>query len=58
MAKNSRQKKPNFLESLGTKVISIMMLHKMDKNKKVAPKLIFFKDFFFVKIWMIFDVEN
>ena len=26
--------------------------------KKGAPKLIFFNEFFFVKIWTIFDVEN
>jgi len=34
------------------------MLHKIDKNKKVAPKLIFFNENFFRKIWRIFDVEN
>ena len=34
------------------------MLHKIDKNKKVAPKLIFFNEIFFRKIQMIFDTEN
>ena len=58
MAKNSCQKKPNFLEILETKVVQFFMLHKIDKNKKVAPKLIFFNDFFFRKIRRIFDVEN
>ena len=48
--------KPN-LELLGTKVVSISMLHKIDKNKKVAPKLIFlerFEGFLMLKI----DFEN
>ena len=34
------------------------MLHKIDKNKKGAPKLIFFNDFFFQKDSKDFDVEN
>ena len=39
MAKNT-SKKPNFLEILGT----ILMLHKIDKHNKIAPKLIFFNN--------------
>ena len=35
-----------------------IMLHKIDKNKKVAPKLIFFNKNSFRKIRRIFDVEN
>ena len=31
------------------------MLHKIDKNKKVAPKLIFFNENFFRKILALFD---
>ena len=34
------------------------MLHKIDKNKKVAPRLIIFNEIFFRKIQRIFDVEN
>ena len=34
------------------------MLHKIDKNKKCAPKLIFSNEIFIRKIWMIFDFEN
>ena len=33
------------------------MLHKIDKNKKCASKLIFSNEIFFRKILMIFDVE-
>jgi len=46
MAKNSCQKKPNYLEILGTKVVQFLMLHKIDKNKKVTPRLMFFIQFF------------
>ena len=52
MAKNSCQK--NFRN----KSCSILMPHKIDKNKKVAPKLIFFNEIFFRKIQTIFDVEK
>ena len=48
MAKNSCQKKPKILEILGTKVFQFLMLHKIDKNKKVAPKLIFFNEKIFL----------
>ena len=34
------------------------MLLKIDENKKVAPKLIFFNEIFFKKIQRIFDVKN
>ena len=39
------------------------MLHKIDKDKKVAPKLIFFNDFFFLEQYKGFlrlkiDFEN
>jgi len=33
-------------------------LSKNDFSKSCCPKLIFFNDFFFVKIWTIFDVEK
>ena len=35
-------KKDNFLRNFRNKSCSILMLHKVDKNKKVAPKSIFF----------------
>ena len=59
MAKNSCQKKPKFLEVLGTKVL---MLHKIDKNKKVAPKLMFFNKIFLERsegfLMVKIDFEN
>ena len=58
MAKNGCQKKPKFSEILGNKSRSILMLHKIGKNKKSAPKLIFFNKIFFRKIQVIFDDEN
>ena len=57
MAKNCCQKKPKFLEILGTKVDQFWCYTKLIKNKKVAPKLIFFNEIFFRKIWRIFDIE-
>ena len=40
-------KKANFFKNFRNKSRLILMLHKFDKNKKVAPKLIFFKEIFF-----------
>ena len=39
----------------------VVLKLKSTKNafyKKAGPKLIFFNEFFFRKIWMIFDIEN
>ena len=58
MAKNSCQKKPKFSEILGTKVVQFWCYTKSIKNKKCAPKLIFFNKNFFRKMQMIFDIEN
>ena len=58
MAKNSRQKRPNFLEILETKVVQFWCYTKLIKNRKVVPKLIFFKEIFLRKIPRIFDIEN
>ena len=38
------KKKPIFFRNFRNKSCSILMLHKIDKNKKVAPKLIFFNE--------------
>ena len=40
-------KKAKFFRNFRNKSQSILMLHKIDKNKKVAPKLIFFSENFF-----------
>ena len=42
-------KKAKILRNFRNKSRSILMLHKIDKNKKVAPKLIFFNKIFFQK---------
>ena len=55
MAKNSCQKKPNFLEILGTKVVQFWCYTKLIKNKKVAPKLML-KINFENQILALFDV--
>ena len=49
--------------ALITKSRSILMLHKITKNKKCAPKLIFFNEFFFLERFGYFltlkiDFEN
>ena len=57
-------KLPNFgfPSKVGRHFINKVVLRlKSAKNafqKKGAPKLIFFYEIFFRKIWMIFDVEN
>ena len=51
-------KKAKFFRNFRNKSRSILMLHKIDKNKKVAPKLIFFNEIFFRKIRRIFAVEK
>ena len=43
---------------LGKKVVQFWCYTKLIKNKKVAPKLIFFNGIFLRKIRRIFDVEN
>ena len=55
--KNNCQKAKLF-RNFRSKSGSILMLHKIDENKKVAPKLIFFNEIFFKKIQRIFDVKN
>ena len=50
-----RQKLGTFLEN---KVVQKLKFSKNDSNKKPSPKLTFFKEKKFRKIWMIFDVEN
>ena len=49
MAKNSCQKKAKIFRNFRNKSRSILMLHKINKNKKCAPKLIFFNENFFLK---------
>ena len=51
-------KKAKFFRNFRNKSCSILMLHKINKNKKCAPKLIFFNKKRFRKIPMIFEVEN
>ena len=51
-------KKGKFFINFRNKSHSILMLHKISKNKKCAPKLIFFNKKSFRKILVIFDVEN
>ena len=43
---------------LESKVVQKLSLEKNVFNKKWSPKLIFLDDFFFEKIWLIFDIEN
>ena len=40
-------KKAKFYRNFRDKIRSILMLHKIDRNKKGAPKLIFFNEIFF-----------
>ena len=58
MAKNSCQKKPNFLEILGTKVVQFWCYTKLIKTKKLLLNWYFSTKIFFRKIRRIFDVEN
>ena len=58
MAKNSCQIKPKILEILGTKVIQFWSYTKLIKNKKVAPKLIFFLERFEGFLMLKIDFEN
>ena len=58
MAKNSCQKKPKFLEILGTKVVQFWCYTKLIKTKKLLLNWYFSIKIFFRKIRMIFDVEN
>ena len=51
-------KKPKISEILRTKVVQFWCYTKLEKNKKCAPRLIFFYKFFFIKIQMIFEIEN
>ena len=52
-------KKATFFRNFWNKSCSILMLHKIGKNKKCAPKFIVFnKKKIFRKIQVIFDVEN
>ena len=51
-------KKANFFRNFSNKSHSILMLHKIDKNKKVAPKLIIFNGNFFWNLRKILDIEN
>jgi len=44
--------------SFSNKLFLKLNLSKNYFSKSCCPKLIFFNDFFFVKIWTIFDVEN
>ena len=43
---------------LESKVVQKLSLEKNVINKKWSPKLIFLDEFFFEKIWLVFDVEN
>jgi len=65
----SQMKLPNFGSPFGdrsskigrhfnNKVVLKLKSAKNDFYKKGAPKLIFFDEFFFRKIRMIFDIEN
>ena len=58
MAKNSCQKKPKFSEILGTKVVQFWCYTKSVKTKNVPLDWYSSTNFFFIKIRMIFDVEN
>ena len=44
--------------SFSNKLFLELNLSKNDFSKSCCPKLIFFNEFFFVKIWTIFDVEK
>ena len=43
---------------LESKVVQKLSLEKNVFYKKCSPKLIFLDEFFFEKIWLIFDIEN
>ena len=58
MAKNNCQKKPNFLEILGTKVVQFWCYTKLIKTKKLLLNWYFSTKIFFRKIRRIFDIEN
>ena len=58
MAKNGCQKKPIFFRNFRNKSCSILMLHKIYKNKKVAPKLIFFNEIFLGFLTLKINFEN
>ena len=63
MAKNTCPKKAKFFRLFSNKSRSILMLHKITNNKKCAPKLIFFNEFFFLERFRYFltlkiDFEN
>ena len=51
----SRQKLDVILEN---KVVQKLKFSKNANNRKCAPKIIFFNEFFLRKIWIFFDVEN
>ena len=51
-------KKAKNFRNFRNKSLSIFMLHKVNRNKKYAPILIFSNEIFFRKIRMIFDTEN
>ena len=50
-----RQKLGMILES---KVVQKLKFSKNVNNKRCAPKIRFFNEQFFRKIWVIFDIEN
>ena len=47
-------KKAKFFRNFRNKSRSILMLQKIDKNKKVAPKLISFNENFFKRVSKVF----
>ena len=57
MAKNICQKKPIFLEILGTKVVQFWCYTNLIKTKKLLLNWYFSTEIFFRKIRRIFDVE-
>ena len=44
--------------SFSNKLFLKLNLSKNDFSKSCSPKLIFFNEFFFIKVWTIFDVEK
>jgi len=44
--------------SLKSKVVQKLSLEKNFFDKKASPKSIFLDDFFFEKVWLIFEIEN
>ena len=58
MAKNSCQKKPIFLEILGTKVVQFWCYTKLIKTKKLLLNWYSSIIFFFRNIRTFFDIEN